>query len=81
MIGIIRALNESSGRHFRPPHRRQNNSYKQSKNEGKDKESIETSTTPGLGHHMGKWLEDIQGTELWKVIFHATSEDLNNKSI
>ena len=28
---------------------------KQFKQEGKDRESIESNTTPDPGHHMGKW--------------------------
>ena len=54
-IGIIRALNESAGRLFRAAtQHRQNNSDNQSKKDGKDQESIQSSATPDPGYHMGK---------------------------
>ena len=33
---------------------RQTNMHTQSKEEDRDQESIQSSTTPDLGHHMGK---------------------------
>ena len=50
-IGIIRALNESVGRLFKAAtQHRQNNSDNQRKKEGKDQESIQSSTTPDPGY-------------------------------
>ena len=52
-IGIIRALNESAGRLFRAAtQHRQNNSDNQSKKDGKDRETMQSSTTPDSGYHM-----------------------------
>ena len=46
----MRALNESAGRLFRAASQhRQNHSDNQSKKEGKNQESIQSSTTPDTG--------------------------------
>ena len=50
-IGIIRALNENAGRLFRAAtQHRQNNSDNQGKKEGKDQESIQSSTSSDPGY-------------------------------
>ena len=63
MIGIIRALNESLGSYFRPPHSTDKTTLIDKERKKAKKELIQSSTTPGPGHHMGKCLQDIQGKE------------------
>ena len=54
-IGIIRALNKSAGRYFRAAtQHKQNNSDNQSKKDGKDQQTIQSSIKHDPVYHMGK---------------------------
>ena len=38
----------------------------QSKKEGKDQESIQSSTTPDPGHHIGEWQKHKKTSHTWE---------------